>query len=155
MKKMIAVFCLALSLVSGSARAYEKRVDGAWFDTGCFGCQGDKVKGEVLEQLADMHDAEKALDADRSVENLKTALDVSLFSYLKAAHALELADADPENAEKWLQDCIAYSNAALAMKDDPKFLGENNDNVPEKSHTQGKRWKRAATKKLNALKGTK
>ena len=160
MRTAIALLVMALFLSGPKLATAGVGVDGSWFDSSCFGCPSDKVKDQLLEAQDEMDTAEKALESDRSNENLENAIDAALFSYVKAGHALELGDnyaqaGDTANARKWYEACVEYSDAALAMKDNAKFVGRDGKNVPAKSHAEGKKWKGYAQRHLAKLGGTK
>lgn len=154
MKILIAVMALALA---ASVHAYEPRVDGSWFDGGCFGCPGDKVINEVIQQGADYDEANATLEGDRSFENLEECLRLAPFSFLKASHALELGDrhriaGEKDLATKWYNEALHYCVIAKAMPDNPDFKGRKGNNIPKQSHKEGALWEKMANEGLAKLK---
>ena len=108
-----------------------------------------------VSSFADL--AEAKLETDRSAVNLETALDLALFSYIKAGHALELGDlarqaGNKEDATKWYQATLKYCAAAKAMPDNVDFKSRKGKNVPKTSHAEGARWEKYATAGLEKLK---
>lgn len=149
---------LSLALCLGSfGHGASTMVDGSWFDSGCFGCPGDKVVVEVLQQQADYDEAEQTLEGDRTDENLVAAMNLALFSYLKAGHALELGDrarkvGDKVEATKWYNECLKHAAAAKAMPLNEDFKGRKGQNVPKQSRKEGAMWEKLANAGLEKLK---
>lgn len=159
MRKLILSLCVALGaliLAPKPAMAYDLRVDGSWLTSPCYGCDGDKVQSEVLQQQADLDDAEVLVEQERSAVNLERALKLSLWSYDKAGHALELGDmashaGNVAKAKEWYAQAVTFGDAALAVPDNAKFVNRKGENVPDKSHRLGARWKGIAQAKLAKL----
>jgi hypothetical protein len=148
MKVKIMVAFLALSLV-GIAHA-ENRVDGSWFDTACFGCEGDKVKGEVIDQQDAFDKADQEQEANHTVENIQAALDLALFSYDKAGYALEIGRLESgEASQAAYKKAAEYAQAAIDIKDrGAKWKTRKGESVVAKSQRIGKKWLAVAQKHI-------
>src|SRR5258706_14054813 len=132
------------ALCADAVPAYSLRVDGAWFDTNCYGCEGDMVIAEVKQQMADFAEADKAWEADHSVDDLKDCVKLALFSFDKAGYLLELGRLTGDNS--FYQQAADAARAAIAMKPNDKFVNERGENMPTKSHKFGKKWLTVALK---------
>jgi len=149
---------LGLVLCLGSfGHGAETLLDGSWFDSGCFGCPGDKVLTQVINQQADYDAANETLEGDRSDENLVAAMNLALFSFLKAGHALELGDraaraGDKVEATKWYNETLKHAAAAKAMPLNELFKGRKGQNIPKQSHKEGALWEKLANAGLAKLK---
>lgn len=153
----ILMLVMALIFAAPAVHGYETRVDGSWFDSGCFGCPGDTVINEVIQQNAEYHEANDALVGNRSDENLKECLRLAPFSFLKAAHALELGDrarkaGDKVSAKEWYDKCLAFCATAKAMPLNEKFKGDAGNNIPKQSRKEGAMWETFANEGISKIK---
>ena len=145
---MIAMVVGFVGALCAEAPSYTPRVDGSWFDTDCYGCEGDSVIVEVRHQMVDFADADKAWEDDHSVDNLKDCVKLALFSFDKAGYLLELGRLTKDSS--YYQQAAYAARAAIAMKPNDKFVNSKGENMPEKSHRIGKMWLAVALKHLPA-----
>ncbi len=150
MKSLMLMFAmivgLAGALCAEAAPAYTLRVDGAWFDTDCFGCPNDTVITEVIQQQADFDAAAQEDESNRTVDSLKLCVKLALFSYDKAGYFLELGrlSGDPS----YFQKAADAANVAIAIPANPKWKNRKGENVPGKSHRLGAKWLAVAQRHL-------
>ncbi len=137
---------LAGALCADAAPAYTLRVDGAWFDTDCYGCKGDTVIEEVKQQMADFKKADEAWEADHSTDNLRDCIKLALFSFDKAGYLLELGRLTGQS--KYYKQAAAAAQIAIDMKPNDKFVNGRGENMPNKSHIYGTKWLAVAQKHL-------
>lgn len=147
---------LATLFTMFSTLAIAQRMDGAWLDSGCYGCPGDPVRAEVKAAQVVYDEAVEALAADYSIENLLAAADTALFSHVKAGYLLEagrlsIAKGETVQAKKFYEDALDAAESAIKIADNDNFKGRDGSNVPKKSQSEGRKWKKAANKALKSL----